>query len=72
MLKARNNKDLIAEIEEGYLSTSMMHLGNIAYRTGRKLVFDGKTEKFVNDPEADSYLSRPDGGRKPYNMPKEV
>jgi len=71
-VKSRNNKDLIAEIEEGYFSTAMMHLGNIAYRTGRKLVFDGKTEKFVNDPEADSYLSRPDGGRKPYNMPKEV
>ena len=50
----------------------MMHLGNIAYRTGRKLTFDGKAEKFINDKEADSYLSRPDGGRKPYNMPKAV
>jgi hypothetical protein len=71
-VKSRNSKDLIAEIEEGHISTAMMHLGNIAYRTGRKLVFDGKTEKFVNDPEADSYLSRPDGGRKPYNMPGEI
>jgi hypothetical protein len=50
----------------------MMHLGNIAYRTGRKLVFDGKTEQFVNDKDANSYLARPDGGRKPYNMPKQV
>jgi predicted dehydrogenase len=71
-VKSRNSKELIAEIEEGHISTSMMHLGNIAYRTGRKLVFDGKTEQFVNDKEANSYLARPDGGRKPYNMPKQV
>ena len=71
-VKSRNSKNLIADIEEGHISTAMMHTGNIAYRTGRKLVFDGKTEKFVNDKEADSYLSRPDGGRKPFNIPKEV
>jgi predicted dehydrogenase len=71
-VKSRNSKNLIAEIEEGHISTAMMHTGNIAYRTGRKLVFDGKTEKFVNDKDADTYLSRPDGGRKPYNIPKEV
>jgi len=71
-VKSRNSKDLIADIEEGHISTSMMHLGNLAYRTGRKLVFDGKTERFVNDKDADSYLSRPGGGRKPYNMPDKV
>ncbi|MBW6500607.1 MAG: Gfo/Idh/MocA family oxidoreductase [Bacteroidales bacterium] len=71
-VKSRNYRDLIADIEEGHISTAMMHLGNIAYLTGRKLVFDGKTEQFVNDKEANSYLSRPEGGRKPYNMPKEV
>ena len=71
-VKSRNGKNLIAEIEEGHISTAMMHLGNIAYRTGRKLIFDGKTERFVKDKEADSYLSRPGGGRKPYNMPKDV
>jgi predicted dehydrogenase len=71
-VKSRNSKELIAEIEEGHISTAMMHLGNIAYHTGRKLVFDGKAERFVNDKDADTYLSRPDGGRKPYNMPKTV
>lgn len=71
-VKSRNSKDLLADIEEGHVSTAMMHLGNIAYRTGRKLIFDGKTEKFVNDKEADSYLTRPGGGRKPYNMPEQV
>lgn len=71
-VKSRNNKELIAEIEEGHISTTMMHLGNIAYRTGRKLIFDGKSETFGNDSEANSFLSRPEGGRKPYNIPKEV
>jgi hypothetical protein len=71
-VKSRNSKDLIAEIEEGHISTTMMHLGNIAYLTGRKLIFDGKTETFGKDKEANAYLSRPDGGRKPYNMPKEI
>jgi hypothetical protein len=71
-VKSRNNKELIAEIEEGHISTAMMHLGNIAYRTGRKLIFDNKTEQFVNDKEANTFLSRPDGGRKPFNVPKEV
>ncbi|HBE43544.1 MAG TPA: hypothetical protein DDW27_20570 [Bacteroidales bacterium] len=71
-VKSRNSKDLLADIEEGHISTAMMHLGNISYRTGRKLIFDGKTERFVKDKEADFYLSRPGGGRKPYNMPERV
>jgi hypothetical protein len=71
-VKSRNQKELIADIEEGHISTAMMHMGNTAYHTGRKLIFDGKAERYVNDREADSYLSRPDGGRKPYNIPKEV
>ncbi len=71
-VKSRNSKDLIAEVEQGHISTAMMHIGNTAYRTGRKLIFDGKTEKYVNDDEANSYLSRPGGGRKPFNIPDKV
>jgi len=70
-MKSRKIQDLIADINEGYLSTSMMHLGNIAYRTGRKLTFDSKTEKFINDEDANSYLTRKEY-RKPYELPKEV
>lgn len=69
---SRKRENLVAEIESGHMSTAMMHLGNIAYRTGRKLEFDTKTEKFIGDNAANAYLSRPDGGRKPFNMPKEV
>ena len=69
---SRKKEDLVTEIESGHISTAMMHLGNIAYRTGRKLEFDTKTEKFIGDKDANSYLSRQGGGRKPFNMPKEV
>ncbi len=44
-IRSRNYKDLIADINEGHISTAQMHLGNIAYRTGRKLIFDGKIGK---------------------------
>jgi len=70
-VKSRNHKDLVADVLEGHISTTMMHLGNIAYRTGRKLIFDGKTEKFVNDKNANTYLARQEE-RKPYILPREV
>jgi hypothetical protein len=40
------------------MSSALPHLGNIAYRVGRPLQFDGKAEKFVNDKEADRLLTR--------------
>jgi predicted dehydrogenase len=70
-VRSRKWQDLIADVNEGHMSTSMMLMGNIAYRTGRKLTFDGKTEKFINDAEANSYLTRREY-RKPYQLPDEV
>jgi predicted dehydrogenase len=70
-VRSRKSEDLLADVIEGHLSTSMMHLGNIAYRTGRKLTFDGQSESFVNDDEANSYLTRKEY-RKPYLLPEEV
>jgi predicted dehydrogenase len=70
-VRSRRTQDLIADVLEGHMSTSMMLMGNIAYRTGRKLNFDGKTERFINDDEANSYLSRQEY-RDPYLLPKEV
>jgi predicted dehydrogenase len=69
-VRSRNWQNLVADVLEGHLSTTITHLGNIAYKTGRKLVFDNETEKFVNDKEADTYLTRE--YRKPYVLPKEV
>jgi hypothetical protein len=70
-IRSRKWQDLNADVNEGHLSTSMMHLGNIAYKTGRKLIFDGQSERFVNDDEANSYLTRKEY-RKPYLLPEEV
>ena len=70
-VRSRKRENLNAEVEGGHMSTSIMLLGNIAYKTGRKLIFDGKTETFPNDKEANSYLKR-QVERKPYLLPKEV
>jgi predicted dehydrogenase len=61
---------LTADIEETYLSNAICHLGNISYRTGRKLNFDPKTERFVGDGEADRLLTRQ--YRAPFLMPDRV
>lgn len=53
-----------------HLSSGLAHLGNIAYRTGRNLTFDSKTEKFVNDKEANAMLTRK--YRAPYILPENV
>jgi predicted dehydrogenase len=66
-IRSRKWQDLNADIEEGHMSTAMMHLGNIAYRTGRKLHFNPLSEKFVNDEDADSYLTR--NYRPPFVLP---
>jgi len=47
-----------ADIEEGHKSTRLCHLGNIAYRLGRALRFDAKTETITGDEEANKLLGR--------------
>lgn len=66
-VRSRKVEDLDCDIAEGHLSASIGHLGIISYRTGRKLEFDPKNEKFINDKEADKLLTRE--YRKPYMMP---
>ena len=50
----RNDKPLSlnSEIEEGYKSTLMCHLGNISYRTGRTLNCDPSNGHILDDKEA--------------------
>jgi predicted dehydrogenase len=69
-IRANDPKVLTCGIEEGHLSSALPHLANIAYRVGRKLKFDGKTEKFVSDAEADKLLTRE--YRAPYAVPEKV
>ncbi len=69
-VKARDPKILAADIEEGHLSSAYCHLGNIAYRLGRKLHVNPSTESFVNDREADGMLTRE--YRAPFVVPDKV
>lgn len=59
-----------ADIEEGHKSTRLCHLGNIAYRTGRTLKFDGKTETLADDAEASKLLGRT--YRKGFELPEKI
>jgi predicted dehydrogenase len=59
-----------ADIEEIHISTAWCHYGNIAYRTGRKLQIDPKTEGFPNDAEANTLLKRK--YRAPWVVPENV
>jgi predicted dehydrogenase len=57
-IRAGDPKVLNCDALEGHLSSSLPHLANISYRVGRALVFDGKTESFVGNKEADTLLTR--------------
>jgi predicted dehydrogenase len=63
-VRSRSSDDLGVDIEEGHLSSGLCHLGNIAYRLGRTVNFDPKTETFPGDDDANAMLSR--DYRKPY------
>ena len=69
-VKARDPKLLHAEILEGHLSSSLCHLGNVAYRVGRAIRFDPSTETCPADSQADALLGRE--YRAPFVMPTSV
>jgi hypothetical protein len=65
----RSREKPTAEIETGHLSTRLCHLGNIAFRTGKKLAFDPAKEAF-HDVAADALLAREYSSR--FEMPSQV
>lgn len=44
--------------EIGHRTSTLLHAGNIALKLNRKVVWDPKAEKFVNDPDADKMRRR--------------
>ena len=62
--------DLNCDILEGHTSSVLPHLGNIAYRVGETLEFNGEFEKFIDNDEANLLLTR--NYRHPYVVPKNV
>src|SRR4030095_7370447 len=57
-VRSRKREELNAEIEEGHLSSALVHLVNISYRLGRSLDFDPAQEEFTNHQEAHGTLRR--------------
>ena len=57
-LECIRNNDLqtSSPVEKGAFATIMAHSANIAFRTGTKVTYDPKTQKFVNNAAADAYL----------------
>lgn len=66
----RQHKRPNADIEEGHKSTRLCHLGNIAYRVGRRLSFDASTETIRDDKAANALLRRT--YREPFVVPDKV
>lgn len=69
-VRAGDPSKLNCEVEEGHMSTVLPLIANIAYRVGETLHFNGEFEQFIDNEEADLYLSRK--YRYPYVVPKEV
>lgn len=69
-IRSRRREDLYADILEGHRSSTLSHLANISFRTGRKLIFNPDTETFNNDVEANSYLGR--NYRYPFVLPNDL
>lgn len=69
-LRSGKRQDLTCDIEVGHMSSVLPHLGNISYRLGREICFDGDKEKITGDREANKMLTRK--YRKPYIVPAKV
>jgi predicted dehydrogenase len=60
----KSRKAPISPVEEGHRACSVCLLTQIAMKLGRRLSWDPDKERFINDDEANSHLSRPQ--RAPY------
>jgi predicted dehydrogenase len=58
VVRSRKREDQLSEIEEGAISTMLIHLANISYRTGRTLHFDPDTYTCKGDKEATAMFTR--------------
>ncbi len=69
-IRANDQSLAKGDIEEGFYSCALIHLGNISYRLGRSLEFDPVTMRFRNDEEANAMLTR--NYRPPFVVPETV
>jgi predicted dehydrogenase len=69
-LRSGKHSDLNAPIEEGAISTTLVHLANISYRLGRSLNFDAASYSCTGDDEANRMFRRE--YRAPFVVPDNV
>lgn len=69
-LRSNKREDLTNEIEEGAISSTLMHLANISYRVGRTIDFDPVKLEIVGDAEASKLMTRQ--YRAPFVVPAKV
>jgi predicted dehydrogenase len=62
----RSRKKPAADVEIGHRAAVAVHLGNIAYRTGRKIRWDAQKDQILDDPKASEFLGRK--ARKPWDL----
>jgi predicted dehydrogenase len=62
----RSRRTPKADAEAGQRSSTVAHLGNIAFRTGRRIRWDAERERVVGDEEASSFLTRK--ARSPWDL----
>ncbi|MBN2595051.1 MAG: Gfo/Idh/MocA family oxidoreductase [Sedimentisphaerales bacterium] len=67
VVRSRKASDLYAGVEVGHCSAALCHIANIAMRVGRRLKFDAENERFIDDAEANTYLTKQ--YRKGYELP---
>jgi hypothetical protein len=67
-VRSRKREDLNCEIEEGSISTTLVHLANISYKLGRTVHFDAASYSCTGDSEANKMFKR--DYRAPFVVPK--
>jgi predicted dehydrogenase len=67
----RNRNKPNTDVETGHYSSLLCNAANISYRVGnQKLYFDGDTESFKDNAQANAFLKRK--YRKPWSIPEQV
>ena len=72
-VRSRKKENLTCPIEEGHMSSTLVHLANASYRLGRTLNFDAAKQEVTGDHEANRILRDGDRGyRKGFEVPEKV
>ena len=63
----RSRQTPAADIQVGHVSTTLCHLGNIAWRVGHEVQFDEVAQNFGSDAAANAMLTK--SYRQPWALP---